>query len=476
MLWMRRLLSVRLPVALLGALLAGCSFPDAALWRAAAYNEISAAQLEAGDVEGARLSAGEALLAASDVREGEFGGWAAGVAAAALARLAPNTPELDLFLTELQLGDRKDGAFPNAVMFATAVAAHGGDLAAASSYAGRVEDSEERRTLESLAVLLTGSRDEVLQLVSDELAEEHAEADATEDERAKRLSIAAVLLARHRDPELALEVFDRAYPEIAKFPNLDMPVWVPLYEGFVLRLLEGYRDVMWTGQAYDVQPIGNQTIVTVAIEIALTFTRHSGFEAATEIFERVEPGDDRIWAYALLAHRLVAVGRLSDARLAANVALDAVRFSVDVAELDEEALVTKMPTLYLLAAEAIPLVTTESDSMNDAHKPFNGATRMALVQAYLGDRVGADLTLAGVEARLMPDIEDESRSEQDSWESLAHSCWVRVLVGDVLGALDLAWQIEDPDVRAFALLPVVAALAERGDFAGARELADTMIH
>jgi len=468
---MRRILRMLGTVLVLG-LLAGCSFPDAAVWRAAAYKEISAAQLNAGEREAARLSAEEAVRAAEEARGTAFDEWAAGAAAAALVCLAPGEPALDGFLTELQMDGWGEQAFPSALLYAAGIAAYDGNLAAALSYAGRIDDPERRRDVESLTVLLAGSRSGVLQVVSDALVAE----ETKDDERVKRLSILAIVLARHRDPGLALEVFDRVRPLIVDSSDSGMPLWVSLHEGFMLGVLDGYRDLLWTAQPTDVKSREKDAIVSVTVEIALAHARRFGADAGMRIVARPEPGDDRVWAYALLAHRLAAEGRLPGARLAATAALDTLRLSFDVAELDEATLVEHLPTTYLLAGEAVPLGPGDGDPLRDADRLFGSGIRKALVQTYLGDRTGAAFTLAGVEARLVPDDGDRIQLQGDDLETVAHLCWAYVLIGEVQSAIDLAWRIDYPDIRAFALLPAVAALADRGDFASARDLAETMFH
>jgi len=138
--------------------------------------------------------------------------------------------------------------------------------------------------------------------------------------------------------------------------------------------------------------------------------------------------------------------------------------SLDIVELDEATLSEQLPTLYLLAGEAIPIGAAKAATSQRAGEDRWKAMSLAFVQGYLGDTTSAILTLS-----------EAANGGSDS-EGLAHLCWAYVLVGNVESAIDLAWRIDDPDIRAFALLPAVAALADRGEFASARDLAETMFH
>ncbi len=75
-----------LVLALLGAALAACTDPSAAVYRAVALGNVAAAQAEAGDLAGAGETAVLALEAAKTVAEKNYPAWALSAAAVAQAR------------------------------------------------------------------------------------------------------------------------------------------------------------------------------------------------------------------------------------------------------------------------------------------------------------------------------------------------------------------------------------------------------
>jgi len=470
--WIRTFLPVALVGWLVGGLVAGCSFPDAAVWRAAAYNEISAAQLDVGNVAAARVSAGEALWAAEEAHGTEYENWAAAVAAAAFVRFGPDGPELAMFLANLELGDWRKGTLTMALLFATLAAADRGDLMTAAVYAARLDDLDVSD--EDGAILQTWAKSSIDPFPA--ALTEWTTEGISEGKLADGLALLAFLLARNGNPDQAMEILVRDRDSLAIASDDEIVLLVPLVEGLISGVREGYRDIVWGSLARNTKVNGSRMILLVALETALSYARRDGMGAADRALAEIESADDRVKAYALLAHRLAAEGRLAKANTAATAALETLRFSPDIVELDEDMVARTMPGLFRLAGEAIPVgATAGDDTPHNPDEPFGSAMQLALVQAYLGDRLGATLILDEIEIRWMAAAEDSKGSQKIDSEDLAHLCWAYVLIGDLQGAQDLAWRIDDPDIRAFALLPVVAALADRGDFATAQALAGTML-
>jgi len=455
-----------LPIFLAVLLVAACSFPDAAVWRAAAYTEISAAQLDSGNVEAARLSAGEAVRAAEEARDFDYENWAAAAAAAALARFGSDDPDLGMFLADLELDTSSEDTLTLALLLASLVAADRGDFSNAATYATRL-DASERPDL----YVWAKARLDPLQAVLDART---ADVDSQQT-RSEILAFLAYVAARNGNPELAMDILVRNREELATVSGGELPILVLMVDGLVSGVRESYRDMIWAAIAEETRIEGSDEVFLIALETAFSYARRDGMIAADRALAEIESSDDRVKAYALLAHRLAVEGRLPAARVAAATALDLLRLSGDIIALDEAMVVRELPGLFPLAGETIPIAAGD-DTTTDAAEPFGREAVLALVRTSLGDRTGAALVLDDIETGLMSKADSTTDSQTSVFSDMAHFCWLRVLIGDIHGALDLAWRIDDPDYRAFALLPVVAALAQRGDFAAAQDLAVTMVH